>query len=77
MPLLIGHDLEMEPDVLEFARLGAVGRRGPPLSELGQQAVNERAIEQRHDLPWADEQTCRESTPCVQWAWLNSAMRGG
>ena len=45
------------PDVLQFARLGAVGRRGPPLRKLAQQAVHKRAIEQRHCLPWANEQT--------------------
>lgn len=57
------------PDVLQFARLGAVGRRGPPLRKLAQQAVHKRAIEQRHCLPWANEQIhSRECTPCGQWA---------
>ena len=48
MPPLIGNDLEVEPDISHIARLGAVGRGGPPLSELAQHAVHDRPIEQWH-----------------------------
>ena len=45
---LICYDLEVEADICHVARLGAVGRSDPSLSELAQHAVHDRAIEQWH-----------------------------